>query len=181
MILKPQDVLVVLKLVALGRKPWSYAWLAAQLGISPSQLHSAVRRALAARLTVRQGDEITPHLRNLEELLIHGLKYVFVAERGELTRGMPTAHAAPPLSRHFRSTSEPPPVWPDPDGRTKGVAFSPLYKLAPNAAKADSKLYELLVIVDAIRGGRAREQAIGIKELKQRLQEYGATAAESQP
>jgi len=37
-------------------------------------------------------------------------------------------------------------------------------------------LYELLVIVDAIRGGRAREQAIGIKELKQRLKAYGPTA-----
>ena len=87
MILKPQDVLVVLKLVALGRKPWSYARLAVQLGMSTSQLHSAVQRALAAKLAVRQGDEIMPHLRNLEELLIHGLKYVFVPERGELTRG----------------------------------------------------------------------------------------------
>lgn len=176
MILKPQDVLVVLKLVALGRRPWSYAWLAVQLGMSPSQLHSAVQRALRARLAVRQSGKITPHVRNLEELLIHGLKYVFVPERGELTRGMPTGHAAPPLSRHFRSTDEPPPVWPDPEGETKGVAFSPLYKLTPNAAKTDSTLYELLVIVDAIRGGRAREQAIGIKELKRRLEAYGPGA-----
>jgi hypothetical protein len=180
MVLKPQDVLVLLKLVAIGPKPWSYAWLAVQLEMSPSQLHSAVRRVLAAGLAVRQGDKITPHLRNIEELLIHGVKYVFVPERGELTRGMPTAHAAPPLSRHFRATDEPPPVWPDPDGQTKGIAFSPLYKLVPDAAKADSKLYELLVIVDAIRGGRAREQAIGIKELKQRLKAYGPTA-ESKP
>lgn len=102
-------------------------------------------------------------------------------ERGELTRGMPTAHAAPPVKRHLRSTDEPPPVWPHPDGQTKGIAFSPLYKLAPNAAKADSQLYELLVIVDAIRGGRAREHAIGIKELKQRLERCGERAAESQP
>lgn len=178
MILKPQDVLVMLKLIALGRQPWSYAWLAVQLGMSPSQLHSAVKRALAAQLAIRRGDEIAPHTRNLEEFLIHGVRYVFVPERGELTRGMPTMHAASPLSRHFHSSSEPPPVWPDPDGDTRGVAFSPLYKLAPTAAKADWKLYELLVIVDAIRGGRARERDFAIKELSQRLKEH-APAAES--
>lgn len=177
-VLKPQDVLVLLKLIALGGKPWSYAWLAVQLGMSPSQLHSAVKRTLASRLAIRRGEEITPHIRNLEELLVHGVKYVFVPERGELTRGMPTLHAAPPMSRHFPSSGEPPPVWPDPDGDTRGVAFSPIYKLAPTAAKADSKLYELLVIVDAIRGGRAREQDIAVKELKQRLEKH-APAAES--
>lgn len=176
MTLKPQDVLVVLKLVALGGKPWSYASLGVQLGMSPSQLHSAVMRGLAAQLAVRTGDEITPHIRNLEEFLIHGLRYVFLPERGDLTRGIPTAHAASPLSRHFRTTGEPPPVWPDPDGKARGVAFSPLYKFAPTAAKSDSKLYELLVIVDAIRAGRAREREIGIKELKQRLNEYGSAA-----
>lgn len=176
MTLKPQDVLVLLKLVALGHRSWSYAWLGVQLGMSPSQLHAAVRRVLAARLAVRQSEEVRPHIRNLEELLIHGVKYVFVPERGELTRGMPTAYAAPPLSRHFRPTDEPPPVWPHPEGETRGIAYSPLYKLAPDAAKVDSKLYELLVIVDAIRGGRAREQDIGVKELKQRLKAYGPTA-----
>jgi len=87
MVLKPQDVLVLLKLVSIGPKPWSYAWLAVQLEMSPSQLHSAVRRVLAGGLAVLQGDEITPHLRTIEELLIHGVKYVFVPERGELTRG----------------------------------------------------------------------------------------------
>lgn len=178
MILKPQDVLVLLKLIGLEGRPWSYAWLAVELGMSPSQLHSAVKRALAARLAIRRGNGITPHIRNLEELLVHGVKYVFVPERGELTRGIPTVHAAPPLSRHFPSSGEPPPVWPDPDGDTRGVAFSPLYKLAPKAAKADSKLYELLVIVDAIRGGRARERDIAVKELEQRLKGH-APAAES--
>jgi hypothetical protein len=172
MTLKPQDVLVVLKLLAMGQKPWSYAWLAVQLGMSPSQLHSAVKRALAAQLVVRKGDEIVPNIRNLEEFLVHGLKYVFVPEQGVMTRGIPTAHAAPPLIRHLISTGEPPPVWPDAKGEVRGTAFSPLYSLAPGAARSDPKLYELLVLVDAIRGGRARERDIAIKELKQRLKRY---------
>jgi hypothetical protein len=170
--LKPQDVLVLLKLVTLSGQPWSYAWLAVQLGMSPSQLHAAVKRALAAQLAVRKDDSVVPNLQNLEELLVHGVKYAFVPERGELTRGMPTAHAAPPLERHFPSSSEPPPVWPDPKGPVRGMAFSPLYKLAPGAARNDTQLYELLVLVDAIRGGRARERVLAIGELRNRLAKH---------
>src|SRR5690242_17392819 len=140
--------------------------------MSPSQLHSAIKRALKSHLAVRDKDEIVPHLRNLEEFLIHGVKYVFVPEQGELTRGMPTSHAAPPMNKRIAASSEPPPVWPDPKGNARGIAFSPLYNLAPNAAQSDTKLYELLVLVDAIRGGRAREREIAIRELKSRLGHY---------
>lgn len=172
MVLKPQDVLVVLKLIALGEQSWSYAWLAVQLGMSPSQLHSAVKRAIEAQLAVRKGEAIVPNIRNVEEFLVHGLKYVFVPERGELTRGIPTGHAAPPLDKHFAPSSEPPPVWPAAQGSVRGVAFSPLYSSAPGAARADPQLYELLVLVDAIRGGRARERELAVKELKKRLERY---------
>lgn len=169
MTLKPQDVLVVLKLFALGRRVWSYAWLAAQLGISPSQLHAAVRRALAAGLAVRDGDEIVANTRNLQEFLAHGLRYVFVPELGEMTRGMPTGYAAPPLASHFVIGGEPPPVWPDAQGEVRGTAFSPLCGHAPQAARSDPALYELLVLVDAIRGGRAREREVAIRLLSERL------------
>jgi len=170
--LKPQDVMIMLKLVALGQQPWSYARLAVDLGMSPSQLHSAVRRALAAQLAVKKEDAITPHIRNLEEFLVHGLRYVFVPQLSQPTRGMPTGYAAPPLVAHFAESSELPPVWPDPEGTARGVGFSPLYKLAPQAARADPALYELLVLVDAIRGGRARERDLAIKELSKRLAQY---------
>jgi len=42
----------MLKLVTIGRQPWSYNDLAIELGISPSQAHSAVKRALSARLAL---------------------------------------------------------------------------------------------------------------------------------
>ena len=172
MVLKPQDVLVVLKLVAMGQKPWSYGRLAVALGMSSSQLHSAVKRALAAQLAFQKGDMIVANTRNLEEFLVHGARYVFVPERGELTRGIPTGYAAPPLDDHFAAGGEPPPVWPDPEGHERGSAFSPLYSLAPQAARSDPQLYELLVLVDAIRGGRARERDVAIRELKERLKRY---------
>ncbi|NCB39610.1 MAG: hypothetical protein EOM80_12680 [Erysipelotrichia bacterium] len=48
-------------------------------------------------------------------------------------------------------------------------AFMPLYKSVPKAAMADPYLYELLALVDAIRGGRAREKNLAVKELQKRL------------
>lgn len=173
--LKSQDIFVLLKLVVLGPRRWSYAGLAVELGLSPSQLHASVKRALSAQLAVRQEDRIVPHFHNLEEFLLHGLKYVFWAEQGELTRGMPTAYAAPPLvDLLVSSVMEPPPVWPDPEGEVRGMTFAPLYKMAPRAARADAGLYELLGLVDALRSGRARERGIAKKELKSRLKQYAS-------
>jgi hypothetical protein len=171
--LKPQDILIILKLVARGGRSWAYAPLAVELSMSPSQLHSGMRRAVESRLAVQQGNEIVPHIRNLCEFLIHGLKYVFPVERGELIRGIPTGYAAPPLNEIFiDSGNELPPVWPYLEGKERGISFSPLSRHAPVAAQADDKLYELLVLVDAIRGGRVREQKIAIAELEKRLNQY---------
>ncbi len=170
--LKAQDVLVLVKLVATGLWSQSYNILAVELGMSPSEVHAALRRAVAARLAVRDNDKITPNIANLEEFLIFGAKYVFVPDRGGITRGMPTAHAAPPLLERFAPSDEPPPVWPDPEGKARGTAFSPIYKAAPRAAREDNQLYELLVLIDAIRDGRARERQIAVNELRNRLRRY---------
>jgi hypothetical protein len=171
--LAPQDVLVLLKLVALSHQGWSYNELAIELGMSPSQVHSAIKRALAARLAQRKNGEITPQVRNLEELLVHGLKYLCVPERGELTRGIPTSYGAAPLDDKFVESKDPVPVWPHPEGKVRGEAFSPIFRSAPEAAMRDKGLYELLALVDAIRGGRARERSMAIRELGKRLKEYG--------
>lgn len=167
--LKPQDILFLLKLVAMGDKQWAFNSLAIELGMSASEVHAAAQRVLAARLAVKIDNSIKPNKRNLQELLLHGIQYVFVPQRGELTRGMPTAHAAEPLKSHFVDNKEPPPVWPDPQGEQRGESFSPLYKSVTTAAKNDRELYELLILVDAIRGGRAREREIAKKELNHRL------------
>lgn len=174
--LKPQDVYVLLKLIVNGPKPWSYAGLAVDLEMSPSQLHSAIKRAIAAQLAIRHNDTILPNFRNLEEFLLHGLKYAFAAECGEMTRGMPTAHAAAPLSEMLvLAEGEPPPVWPDPEGESRGISFPPLYKMAPRAARRDAKFYELLTLVDAVRSGRARDRELAARQLKMRLGQYEST------
>jgi hypothetical protein len=144
--------------------------------MSPAEVHAASKRTTIAKLAVKDHDEIRPHLRNLEEFLIHGIQYVFVPERSGLTRGMPTSYAAAPLDGCVEPDNAFPPVWPHPEGKVRGESFSPLYKSAPIAAGKDPVLYELLVLVDAIRGGRIRERNIAKKELKQRLAKYGQRA-----
>jgi len=52
------------------------------------------------------------------------------------------------------------------------MAFAPLYKSAPKAACEDQVLYELLVLIDALRGGRAREREAAAAEIKNRLKAY---------
>lgn len=105
----------------------------------------------------------------LKEFLIHGVRYAYPPERGELTRGMPTGYAAPPLSKVIVQPNEPPPVWPYAEGAVRGYAFSPLYSTVPVAAERDPKLYELLALVDAMRDGRARERNLAAKEIESRL------------
>jgi len=170
--IKPQDILFLLKLVSMGDNPWAYNSLALELNMSPSEVHAAAKRSLKAKLAIEQEGKIRPQIGNLIEFLSHGIQYVFGVERGALNRGMPTSYAAAPMSSTFVSDNDPPPVWPDPEGKVRGMSFSPLYKSAPSAAKKDSKLYELLVLVDGIRGGRARERNFAREELKKRLEQY---------
>lgn len=84
-------------------------------------------------------------------------------------RGVPTAAAAEPLKSHFVDDGEPPPVWPYPEGTVRGLSFSPLYKSAPKAALLDSRLYQLLVLCDAIRSGRTRERVLAVELLRKAL------------
>lgn len=168
MVLKPQDIVILLKLVTMGDRPWSYNGLANELFMSPSETHSGIKRAAAARL-FDVGRNV-PLVKALEEFLVHGVKYAFPPDRGALTRGIPTSHAAPPLKEYIAQSKDPPPVWPDPEGTVRGYEFSPLYKSVPKAASRDSNLYELLALVDAIREGRARERELAVKELKARLE-----------
>lgn len=167
MILKPQDILILVKLIALGHTKWSYSSLGLELFMSPSEVHSGLKRALTSRLFDEQRRK--PVRKALEEFLIHGVKYAFPPSRGGLTRGMPTSFAGPPLRDLIVASDQLPPVWPDPEGEEQGYEFSPLYKSVPKAAARDYKLYELLVLVDAIRDSRVREREIAVNEISARL------------
>lgn len=175
MVLKPQDVVIALKLVAIGDKRWTYVQLYYELYISASEINAGIKRLAQANLVIldHENGNVPPAIIRtaLIEFLVHGVKYAYPPVRGELTRGMPTAYAAPPLSKRILRSKEPPPVWPDKDSNVRGYSFAPLYKTVPKAARQDPKLYELLALVDAIRDGRARERKMAERELTKRIAE----------
>jgi hypothetical protein len=82
---------------------------------------------------------------------------------------MATLTSAPPFAALVLDDEEPI-VWPDPSG---DESLEPIYKSAPAAAPRNPEFYELLVIADALRAGRARERQLATKELKKKLEEYG--------
>ena len=170
MLLKPQDIVVALKLALPSPEGWTYVELGRALLLSPAEVHNATRRAVQARLLMRVGRQAPTAVRgNLLEFLVHGAKYSFPPDRTGLTRGFPTAHAAPGLMTLFAATDEPPPVWPNARGPVRGHGFSPLYRTAAKAAKADEALYRLLAAVDLLRGGGARERKVGTQVLADAL------------
>lgn len=169
MVLKPQDIFILLKLWLLREEKWSFNRVAAEVFMSPSEVHAAVKRATQAHLF--DAHLHRPRIKALEEFLVHGVKYAFPPDLGPVTRGVPTAFATPALKEHLsvREESIEMYVWPYPEGEYRGVSLSPLYKSVPQAVASDAALYNLLGVVDAIRLGRAREQEIAVQLLTVQL------------
>ena len=168
--LRPQDVVVLLRL-SMGRdEPMSYATLAYEVQMTASEVHASIKRAVLSQLATKNKDgKPQVLLEPLKQFLLHGLRYCFPVVRGEMTRGFPTAHAAPPLVDKFVANNDPPPVLPDKEGSVRGLTFQPLYPTVPQAAARNPAFYELLALADAVRGGSARERSIAMKELEQRI------------
>ncbi|MDY0281128.1 MAG: hypothetical protein RBR35_11275 [Salinivirgaceae bacterium] len=162
--LKPQDIVVLIKLAIESGRTWSYTQLAYELSMSASEIHAGIKRATQARLFSKQLNR--PHRKALEEFLIHGVKYAYSPTIGSLIRGIPTAFASPVLRDHFALNDDSEIyVWPHPEGEYRGLELSPLYKSVPDTAIRDNKLYAAFSLLDAIRIGRAREINIAEKLL----------------
>lgn len=164
--LKPQDIVVAIRLAIPSSQPWTYPTLAAALHMSASEVHAAIKRAAKAGLV----DAATRTARKaaLLELLVHGVRYLLPPVWTSVTRGIPTAHAAPPLAATIVDDATLP-VWPHPEGTLRGQGLKPLYKSVPDAARDDHVFHEWLALVDAVRSGRAREREVAIRILRERL------------
>lgn len=167
--LKPQDLLIALKVSVNKERTYTFAELGAQLFMSASEVHAGAQRAEFSRLLRREAGGLIAISTSLREFLIHGVKYAFPASSGPIVRGVATGVGALPLKEFFVQTDELFPVWPDPIGQDRGFSLQPIYPAVPNAARVDNRLYELLALVDALRAGAAREREMAAIELGSRL------------
>lgn len=167
--MKPVDMVVAAKLVSVSTFGTTYAGLADALGISASEAHASSKRLVESQLfKARPRQAPYPRKQALLEFWVHGLKYVFPAELGKVTRGIPTSIGAPPLSQEFRLSEGSRPVWPDSKGTVRGPSLQPIHSSAVKASE-DERVYELLSLLDALREGKAREQQLAQQFLKERL------------
>ncbi len=164
-IMKPQDVIVLLKIVNLKDKPWTQLTLADELFISQSEISASIARSKYADLLHANGKSVMALA--FMEFLQFGIRYVFPVKPGPMVRGVPTAHSADPLKEQIISSENY--VWPSAKGQTRGHSIIPLYPSVVDAIKLDASLYEMLALVDVLRVGKAREKEIAIGELKKRI------------
>ena len=73
------------------------------------------------------------------------------------------------VDRSIHADLDPIPVWSDAMGEARGEVFEPLYPAVPVAARADTHLCACLALIDALRGGRAREQTLAKEHLTRLL------------
>jgi len=164
-VMKPQDVLLLLKIVSLKDAQWNQNAIASDLCISQSEVSEATKRMKMAGLLDVKGKKVMRLA--LFNFLQYAAKYVFPVMPGALVRGIATSHSAAPLNQEI--ISEESYVWPYAKGSERGQAISPLYPSVVEAVQKDKNLYELLILVDALRVGKAREREMAIVILKQRI------------
>ncbi|QXP61933.1 hypothetical protein H0I26_10675 [Olleya sp. HaHaR_3_96] len=165
--MKPQDIVLLLKIISMQNNAWNQQQTAAALGMSQSEVSESVARSKYSGLLDAKGKKVMRLA--LLEFLQFGIAYVFPQKPGAIVRGIATAHSAAPLNNTI--VSEEHYVWPSGKGNLRGQAIIPLYPSVIDAVQKDEVLHEILALVDAIRVGRAREKEIAIKELKIRILE----------
>jgi predicted transcriptional regulator len=166
--MRPQDIVILLKILCNKNQNWLNKEIADSLFISHSEVSDALNRCRAAKLIDISKRKV--YTNALLEFLFYGLKYVFPVEPGKIVRGIATAHSAPPLNKFIKGGSDIY-VWQYDDGNCKGQQIEPLYKTVPQSSLLDNDFYELLALLDAIRVGKARELKIAKDELEKRLKD----------
>ena len=164
--MRPQDIVILLKIATYEDNDWYMKDIANDLFISPSEVSESLNRSVLAGLISNNKKRLMKSA--LYDFLVYGLKYVYPIKAGALERGIKTSHSAPPLSEEILSDEIY--VWPYLEGNIRGFAIEPLHPNVPKACVKDCKLYELLALVDAIRIGSKREYNFAVNELKRRFE-----------
>lgn len=154
---------------------YSVRGLAESTGISKSQVNLALQRCFDVGLA-KQGRHAGPPRANVKELInliVHGVRYIFPVKLGSMTRGIRTTLAAPIFDGELLSAGDSVPVWSDPEGRIKGLSVEPLFKSVPYAVRRDPDFYALLALVDSIRLGQPRERKLAADMLAGLLEAWG--------
>jgi hypothetical protein len=163
--MKPQDIVVLLKLIIEENQAWTQISLAKGLMMSQSEISESLARSAYARLLFDKARNVARQ--PLMDFLQYGIAIVFPMQPGSVVRGVPTAHSASPLKNLIESAEQY--VWPYAKGGQRGHAIQPLYGSFLPIIEQDVELYELLALTDALRVGKVRERNFAIDLLRKRI------------
>lgn len=183
--MKSQDIVILFKLLSLHRmlqkasviphvtkKDGIFAVRSLEkfTGISKSQVNVSVNRMMDVGLLKSHRSKGVPQVnkQDLFKFVVYGLRFVFPAKPGELTRGIATSFAAKVchLEEGLKSSGSLIPVWPDAQGHEKGLAIEPLHKNVRQVIQGDDYMYELLALTDMIRIEQARSRKLAVDRLR---------------
>lgn len=170
--MRPQDIVVLLKIVAADPGTLRLKDIAQALFMSASEVTESMERSAIAGLVTSDKRRVMRD--NLLEFLVHGLRFVFPVQLGATMHGIATAHSALPLSELI--VGQEPYIWPFVDGPVRGPSIIPLIPSVPRAALADPVLYQLLALTEALRVGHVREKNLAADHLEQILWKTPITA-----
>ncbi len=159
--MKPQDIVVLLKIFSEEKGLWTQVSLANALFISQSEISESISRSKYAKLLFADGKRVAK--KPLLDLIVYGVPYFYPQQPGQVLRGVATSHSAFPLNEHIMSNEHY--VWPYAKGKMRGHSIQPLYPSVVQAVQRDAKLYELLTLVDAMRVGKTRERNLAAELL----------------
>ena len=168
-VLRPIDVVILLKKITPQGVSMNGKQISESLGISQAEVSVAMERNRIARLVDDSKTRI--NVLSFKDFLIHGVRFCFPVRPGGIVRGVSTASSASVVSEVISTNGEVF-VWGDPSGEVRGQSIIPLYSGAVVASRKDPDLYALLVIVDTLRIGGAREREIAIEKLDYYLDRY---------
>jgi hypothetical protein len=149
----------------MGDQLWQYRDLAAVLFMPISEISNSLKRSDKAGLINLDSRKVSRQ--SLMEFLNFGLRYVFPTSPLAMVTGTATAHSHPYYKQFFKAELEY--VWPDEDGKIRGLKIEPLHPNVPKAVKEDELLYKLLASIDIMRVGRVREMNKAIEQLKKAI------------
>lgn len=164
--MRPQDIVLLLKLIIDSDQEIRIKDLSSKLFISASEISESLNRSTIAGLLNPQDRSVNREA--FLKFLEFGLPYVFPAQLGSVMQGLYTAHSESSLYLSF--SSEEKLVWADDQGKERGQSILPLYPTVVKAVKKDRILYKLLALCDIIRIGDVSDKNKAIWQLREVFQ-----------
>lgn len=145
--IKPEDVLVLLKIAAHNNERWDAVTLSQELGHTPEEVAEAMRRLQSFGFFDLDGKIILSYVK---KFLIFDLHDLFPAIPGKMTKGLLTGGKPGTfLDPHLPYTSIW--VWPHDNGSDHGFEIIPLSPHCCFACLNDSRLKDLLAVTETLR------------------------------